>query len=321
MKEFNFDFIGKRKIFYILSSSLILLSILISIFFGVKVDIKFSGGAMLTYSYTNELKTNDVAKTVKDTIAKDAEVRSSTDIATGKQNVIISLAGKEGLTVDQQQKLTSALKSTYKDNNIELTSTTNVDAAMGNEFFLKCLVAVGFSALLMLIYIAFRFKRISGWSAGMMAVVALLHDVAMVYATFVIFRIPLNDNFMAVVLTILGYSINDTIVIYDRVRENKKIYANSLGTVELMNKSINQTLSRTINTSVTTILAMIVVLIVAFVCGIDSIFTFAFPIIIGMLSGVYSTVCISSTLWVDWQLHKEKRAKAKKSGSKKAAKA
>lgn len=164
----------------------------------------------------------------------------------------------------------------------------------------------------MIIYIAIRFKRISGWSAGVTAVIALLHDVAMVYATFVIFRMPLDDNFIAVALTILGYSINDTIVVYDRVRENKRIYGKSLNTAELMNKSLNQSLSRSIHTSVTTIMAMTIVLIISIIFGIESIFTFAFPMIIGMISGVYSTLCISSSLWVDWQNHKEKRTGHKK---------
>ncbi len=321
MKEYNFDYMGKRKIFYIISCSLILVAILISVIFGVKVDIKFTGGAMLTYSYTGDLDTNGVVDVVKDAIGKDATVRSSTDIATSKQNIVVSLAGKQGLTIEQEQTLTAALKDKYPTNQIESTYINNVDATMGNEFFAKCMVAVCFAAILMIVYIAIRFKRISGWSAGVMAVIALLHDVAMVYATFVIFRIPLNDNFMAVVLTILGYSVNDTIVVYDRVRENKKIYGTSLATADLMNKSLNQSLRRTIHTTVTTVLVMLVVLIVALVFGISSIVTFAFPIIIGMISGVYSSMFISSSLWVAWQDHKQKKAREKKFRAKKAKKA
>ncbi len=321
MREYNFDIVGKRKIFYIISCSLILVAILFSVIFGVKLDIKFSGGAMLTYSYTGDLDTDAVVGVVKDSIGKDADVRSSSDIATGKQNIVVSISGNQGITVEQEQTLTAALQKKYAANEIESVLVNNVDATMGNEFFAKCLVAVCFSAILMIVYIAIRFKKISGWSAGVMAVIALLHDVAMVYATFVIFRIPLNDNFIAVVLTILGYSVNDTIVIYDRVRENKKIYGTSIATAELMNKSLNQSLGRTIHTSITTTLAMLVVLIVAFAFGINSIVTFAFPIIIGMLSGVYSSLFISSSLWVVWQNHKEKKAREKKFRAKKAKKA
>lgn len=312
LKEYKFDIVGKRKIFYAISCGLILIVILVTVIFGAKLDISFTGGAMLNYTYSGEVDTSEVTSIVREAIGKDASVRTSSDIATGQQNLVISLAGTDGLTVEQETKLSAALQEKYPDGNITNVETENVNAAMGREFFAKCLVAVGFSAVLMIIYIAFRFKRISGWSAGVMAVIALLHDVAMVYATFVIFRFPIDNNFIAVALTILGYSVNDTIVIYDRVRENKKIYGKSLGTAELMNKSLNQSLNRTINTSVTTILAMVVVLIVSFIFGIDSIITFAFPIIIGMISGVYSSLCISSSLWVNWQDYKSKRAKKRK---------
>lgn len=315
-KEFNLDIVGKKKIFFILSSSLILIAVLVSLIFGVKIDIQFSGGTMMTYSYTGELSAGDVQAVVKESLGKECTVRHSSDLLTGKDNVVISFIDNSGVSIENQEKLTKAMVEKFKDNAVERGETNSVEPTIGREFFAKCLVAVVFSAILMIIYIAFRFKKISGWSAGCMAVIALLHDVAMVYATFVIFRIPLNDNFMAVVLTILGYSVNDTIVIYDRVRENKKLYGKSLGTTELMNKSLNQSLKRTINTSVTTVLAMIVVLIIAFIFNIDSIVTFAFPIIIGMISGVYSSLCISSSLWVVWQEHKEK-----KKGSSKPAKA
>lgn len=312
LKEYKIDIVGKRKIFYIISSALILIAIVMSVVFGVKIDIKFQGGTMLTYSYDGEISANEVVGVVKDTLKKDATVQESSDIATGKKNLVISMMDKNGLTIDQQQQLTNALEEKYKDQAIDLSETTSVDPTIGREFFAKCMVAVGFSSVLMILYIAIRFRRISGWSAGVMAVIALLHDLAMVYATFVIFRMPLNDNFMAVMLTILGYSINDTIVIYDRVRENKKIYGKSMGIAELMNKSLNQSLKRTIHTSATTILVMVIVLIVALIYNIDSLITFAFPIIVGMLSGVYSSLCISSSLWVVWQEHKEKKAKSKK---------
>ena len=311
-KEFKIDFIGKRKIFDVISCALILVALLVSVIFGVKMDINFTGGAMLTYSYSGDVDADSVVGLVEDTIGQEAEIRLSSDIASGQESMVISLSGTDGLTVEQEQQVTAALQEAYPDNGIESVEISNVNAIMGREFFAKCLVAVGFSAVLMIIYIAIRFKRISGWSAGVTAVIALLHDVAMVYATFVIFRMPLDDNFIAVALTILGYSINDTIVVYDRVRENKRIYGKSLNTAELMNKSLNQSLSRSIHTSVTTIMAMTIVLIISIIFGIESIFTFAFPMIIGMISGVYSTLCISSSLWVDWQNHKEKRTGHKK---------
>ena len=137
-----------------------------------------------------------------------------------------------------------------------------------------------------------------------------MHDVIMVYGTFVIFGIPINANFMAVVLTILGYSINDTIVVYDRIRENKKLVPKNTPVSELVNLSMNQSLTRSINTSITTISAMIVVSIVALVFNVESILSFSFPLIVGMIFGVYSTLFITGPLWVLWQEHKEKHKKS-----------
>ena len=149
-----------------------------------------------------------------------------------------------------------------------------------------------------------------------MAVVGLLHDLIIIYGVFIIMRIPLNGNFIAAVLTILGYSINDTVVIYDRIRENRQLMGNAAPFDELVNTSINQSLKRSINTTVSTLIALGTVCVVSVIFGLDSIFTFAFPLMVGMVSGVYSTVCISGPLWVQWELHKKK--KGKKPAKKKA---
>jgi len=187
-----------------------------------------------------------------------------------------------------------------------------VDPTIGKEFFAKSIVAVVAASLLILVYIAVRFKKIGGWPAGSMAVVALVHDLIVVYGVFVVMRIPLNGNFIAALLTILGYSINDTVVIYDRVRENRQLYGNSMDFATLVNNSINQSLRRSINTTISTLLALGTVCVVSVVFGLDSIFTFAFPLIIGMISGVYSTICIAGPLWVEWELHKKAKPRKKK---------
>ena len=169
------------------------------------------------------------------------------------------------------------------------------------------MVAVLLAFIVTIVYIAFRFKRISGWSAGVFAIIGLIHDIIMVFGAFVIFGYEINANFMAVVLTILGYSINDTIVVYDRIRENKKTLGRSVPVDELVNISITQSITRTINTSITTITAMLCVSIVATIFGITSILSFSTPLILGMISGCYSTICICCPLWVMWQ--KKKKAK------------
>jgi preprotein translocase SecF subunit len=161
-----------------------------------------------------------------------------------------------------------------------------------------------------MVYVAFRFKKIGGLSAGAMAVLALVHDVIVAFGVFVIFRIPINDNFIAVVLTILGFSLNDTIVIYDRIRENETLVGKQMGLGELMDLSVNQSFSRSLVTSVNAILAMIVVTVVAMIYSVDTIISFSFPLIIGLISGSYSSICLAGPLWVKWQEYKANRATA-----------
>jgi preprotein translocase SecF subunit len=302
----EFDFVGKRKIFFAISSLLILGTIVFAFIFGVELDIGFKGGAIITYSYTGDIDNAKVEALTEKTIGYKVTLQNSENSATKENNLVISLAEPKGLTSDQQVGLTDALQKEFKDHNIKMSTINNVNPTIGKEFFIKSLVAVAFASILIIIYVAIRFKKIGGWSAGVMAVVALIHDVLMVFGTFVIFRIPLDDNFMAVVLTILGYSVNDTIVIYDRIRENKTIQGNKWDVGTLVNKSVNQTLTRSINTSVATILAMTCVCVVTFAFGVTSILSFALPLVIGMISGVYSTIFIAGPLWVVWKTRKKK---------------
>lgn len=317
LKVPSFDFVKNRKIFYIISCSLIAIAVIVSLVFGVKVDIQFKGGTIATYSYSGELNLDDLQKTVEDQTGLEVSVRAAQSVATGEPNVTLNFATAEGLSSEDQSALTTALQQAYPDNAIETVSVNSVSPTMGKDFLLKCLVAVGFSAIFMILYIALRFRKIGGWSAGVCAVIALLHDIAMVFATFIIFRMSLDDNFIAVLLVILGYSINDTIVIYDRIRENERLHAGRLNEnsiKDMVNLSINQTLSRTVNTSVATLIAMVVVCILAFANGVSSIVEFAFPLIIGLISGAYSSICLSGPIWVSWQQRKM-RNKRKQSKS------
>ena len=183
---------------------------------------------------------------------------------------------------------------------------------MGFNFLLKCLAAVAIASILMVLYVTIRFKKIGGLSAGVMPLVALFHDIAMIYFLYVIFQMPIDSNFIAVVLMILGYSLNDTIVIYDRVREERKLLGRRATVAQSFNLSCTKSLKRTIMTSVTTLSAIIVVYVVAVVYNISSVKGFALPMMIGLISGCYSSVCIAGPLWVMWQNRKSaKRAAAK----------
>ncbi|MEG0614850.1 MAG: protein translocase subunit SecF [Oscillospiraceae bacterium] len=308
----NIDFVGKKKIFFTISLILIGISLLCAMIFGVKIAIEFKGGTLINYSYEGTLDTKLIKEKVEEQIGEDVIITEGQDFNNNTNTIQISFAKDKGLTADKQFELTKKLQADYAANSFQLISSSDVSPSSGREFFDKCWVAVAFASILLVLYIAWRFKKIGGWSAGVMAVVALIHDVALVFGTFVIFRIPIDANFMAVVLTILGYSINDTIVIYDRIRENKKLLGKNISRADLVNKSINQSLSRSINTSICTVSSMIIVSIVAVIFHVDSILSFSFPLIIGITAGAYSTICIAGPLWVWWEGIMDKRKAAKK---------
>ena len=304
MKNWNINFFAHRKYCFTISIMLIVVMFACALVFGVNLDIQFKGGALLTYSYTGDLDAPAFQKAAEKVLGQSVSMQESIDIATGKRNIVLSLPTSEGIDAERQAALAAALNEQFSGNEIETASISVVNPTIGGEFLAKCLVAIGFAALLMVFYVSFRFRRIGGWSAGVTAVVALVHDILMVFAVFVIGRISLNANFIAVCLTILGYSLNDTIVIYDRIRENRRIYGTSMPVEDLVNLSLNQSMTRSLLTSVTTASAMVVVSLVALLYNVNTILSFSFPMIIGMVSGFYSSVCIAPALWTTWQKKK-----------------
>ena len=203
--------------------------------------------------------------------------------------------------------LLDSLGESFPDNSFAQLSLSNVSPAMGTRFLQKSLVAVVFALALILIYIAIRFRNIGGLTGGAMAILALLNDLMVIFGVFVILRAPLDGNFIAALLTILGYSVNDTVVIYDRIRENRKLLGKKASFPELINISLNQSLRRTLMTTITTVVALAVMCIVSVLYGLDSIFTFAFPLTMGMISGVYTSLCVSTSAWITWTNRKGKQ--------------
>lgn len=299
------DIIGKRKRYFIISLVAMVLVLLITIVIGPKLDIQFKGGSIATYSYTGEITPEAFEKTVEDFLGQDVTVQQQENSVTGQMSMVVSLTSDQNLTTETQTKLLETLQEAYADNEVEASDVNNVDPTMGKEFLKKCLVAVVFASVIMIVYIGLRFRKIGGASAGVVSVIALLHDILVAYGVFVLLGFTINDNFIAVVLTILGYSINDTIVIYDRIRENKRYYGDKMKLGELVNMSINQCLRRTVTTSLTTAMALLCICIVALMMNVNSIMSFAVPMMVGVISGLYSSVFLSGSLWTLWQ---EKKA-------------
>ena len=274
------DFVGLRKRFLTISSCLMAAIVLCAVVLGVHLDTEFTGGAMITLSYEGSFTMSDVQKVASSALENNGlTLQTGENVATGGQTLKISMPGTETVTTEQVAKLLDSLKS---------------------------LVAVVFALVLILLYIALRFKNIGGLTGGMMAVLALVNDLMVVFGTFVLLRTALDGNFIAAMLTILGYSINDTVVVYDRIRENRTLMGKKASFEELVNHSVNQSARRTLITTITTVMALGVMCIVAKLYGLDSIFTFAFPLMMGMISGVYTSLCVSTSAWVLWSERKPK---------------
>ena len=301
------DFVSLRKRFLTISACLMAAIVLCAVVLGVHLDTEFTGGAMITLRYENSFDLNAVQKTASTALENNGlTLQTGENVATGDQTMKISMPGTETVTTDQVQNLLDSLNETYPDNNFSQLSLSNVSAAMGTKFLQKSLVAVVFALVLILLYIALRFKNIGGLTGGMMAVLALLNDLMVVFGTFVLLRTPLDGNFIAAMLTILGYSINDTVVVYDRIRENRTLMGKKVPFEDVVNRSVNQSARRTLITTITTVMALGVMCIIAKLYGLDSIFTFAFPLMMGMVSGVYTSLCVSTSAWMLWSERKPK---------------
>ncbi|MDL2253421.1 protein translocase subunit SecF [Ruminococcaceae bacterium OttesenSCG-928-I18] len=303
----SLNIVKNRKKFFTFSTALLAAIVACTFLLGVQLDVQFSGGAIITYSHQGEIDLTETQTLVDEAVGDGATLQEGDDTASGGKTLTITLPGTKTVEASALESLTASLQETYPNANVEQLEVNNVDATIGNAFLMKCLVAVLAASVLILVYIAIRFRNIGGWLGGFTAIVALLHDLALIYGVFVVLQIPLNGNFIAALLTILGYSINDTVVIYDRVRENRALYGKKLSFSELMNRSINQSMKRSVNTTITTVAALGCVCIFAVVYNLDSIFTFAFPMMIGMITGAYSTICIAGPLWVTLLGRKDKK--------------
>lgn len=310
------DFYGKRKIYFIISLSIFAIGIICNIIFGTRLDIQFTGGAIVKYSYTGQVNEEKLKEVAQKATPKDEITFSiSKNIIAGGDNsgedyiVSLQFTGTDPLSTDEQKHITNELNKAFPDNNFKYSETRSVEPTMGWKFFLKCIVAVLIACALMVLYVTLRFKKIGGLAAGMMALVALFHDVMMIYFLYVILRMPLDGNFIAVVLMILGYSLNDTIVIYDRIRENRKILGGRPGLIVLMNTSLTQVIRRTLLTSISTLIAIACVYVAGIIFNLDSVMKFALPTMVGIISGCYSSIAIATPLWVMWELRKKDKNK------------
>lgn len=305
------NFVGHKKIFFTISAILILSApagMLINSALGNKAlnySLEFSGGTATTVTFNEEMTIAEidgqVAPVVED-VTGDRNVQSTKVVGTNQ--VIIKT---RTLDKEEREKLVEALVAEFGVDET-LISTESISSTVSSEMRRDAVIAVLVAALFMLIYIWYRFKDIRFASS---AVLALLHDVLTVLAFYAIARVSVGNTFIACMLTIVGYSINATIVIFDRIRENLNDPKLKISLEEIVNKSITETLTRSIYTSFTTF----VMVAVLYILGVSSIKEFAAPLMVGVLAGGYSSVCITGALWFTFKtkfVSKKVAAKNKK---------
>ena len=297
------NFLGKKNLCFIISCVVIVAGWVMMGVHGAGGDgvlnysMEFKGGTSTNVTFNEDMSLEDISSKVVPVVIKvtgDAEVQ--TQKVTGTNEVIIKT---KTLSVDQRQALNDALVENFGVEEDKITAES-ISGAVSNEMKRDAIEAVIIATICMLIYIWFRFKDIRFATS---AVLALLHDVLVVLTFYAAARWSVGSTFIACMLTIVGYSINATIVIFDRVRENLKIKTNKQSLADLVNLSITQTFTRSINTSLTTV----VMVIVLFIMGVSSVREFALPLIVGIVCGTYSSVCITGALWYVMTTHKKEK--------------
>ena len=297
------NFLGKKNLCFIISCVVIVAGWVTMGVHGAGGDgvlnysMEFKGGTSTNVTFNEDMSLEDISSKVVPVVTKvtgDAEVQ--TQKVTGTNEVIIKT---KTLSVDQRQALNDALVENFGVEEDKITAES-ISGAVSNEMKRDAIEAVIIATICMLIYIWFRFKDIRFATS---AVLALLHDVLVVLTFYAAARWSVGSTFIACMLTIVGYSINATIVIFDRVRENLKIKTNKQSLADLVNLSITQTFTRSINTSLTTV----VMVIVLFIMGVSSVREFALPLIVGIVCGTYSSVCITGALWYVMTTHKKEK--------------
>ena len=285
----------------------------------MKLDTQFTGGVILRYTYTGKADTGQIQKEVEDIVDRSVSVQTSENSATGEKSLVITLSGKKGLTPEQQKEILNTINQGNK-NQFETSETSAVEPYIGAKALKNSAIAIVLSFLFIVVYIRLRFSALGGLASGVTAVIALVHDILIVLFIFGIFRIPVNDAFVAVTLTIIGYSINDTIVLYDRIREHRSNMKKKSTLAELVDISTTETLQRSINTAFTVVLCAFIIFVVSVVYRMESITNFSLPLLAGLISGCYSSICIAGPLWVWWEEHREKNSEKKDRAKKKMKK-
>lgn len=299
--KFKMDYVKHKNVIFIISLAVVLAGIIYGVVTGYKFDIDFKGGTRIQVDLNEEYSTSDIESIVSQITNQVPDIQTT---SSGNNSVSITT---QVISEEMADTVVTALNDKYT--NMGEATIKNVQASYGKELLNSAIVAVVVSIVLLLVYVGIRFKTL-GYTAALSAVLALMFDVAFLFAIYGVFKFPINSTFVAVILTIIGYSINDTIIVYDRIRENKRLVTKTNDTKDVINDSINQTMKRTMVTSLTTLASIGIVLVFALVKDQETLKQFSIPLVIGVAEGTFSSIFIASNLWysIDKLVKKIKKA-------------
>ena len=285
---------SKRKIFFTISAILIVLSIVSLFVRGLNFGIDFTGGTTIQFDLNETKYTAKVEDQIRDIVKEYAKKGDITIQKTGETGVSVKTVE---LTNKQSEELIEAIKKEFNLEQKHVLANDKVSGSVSGRLIADSLKAIALAIVLMLLYITWRFDFQSGTSA----VIALAHDVIIMLGFYSIFQLNVSTSFIAAILTIVGYSINATIIVFDRVRENVRFMKKSTPD-EIADEAISNSYYRAINSSITTLLTIGVL----YIMGVDSIKEFALPIIVGLVAGTYSSLFIAGPFWAWWKSGKKK---------------
>lgn len=288
--------IEKTKIWFSISLVIILIGMFTMMTKGLEYGLDFKGGTVVEINIGKDFNKADI-----DNISK----KYASDIQSNKVNNTSIELKSATLTNDDVSNIVKEIKSKYKDSS--LTNQEQIGAAIGKEARVKALQAVAAAIIFIFIYVGFRFEV----KFGMAAIISLVHNVLIMLSVYAVLRVPIDSSFIAAALTVIGFSVHDTIVVFDRIRENEKTMRR-VDSTTLANASLTQTLARSINTVLTVVITLSSVYIF-----VPSVRNFSEPILIGIVSGCYSSLCIATPFWV---IFKKRAANKKRTPELKPAK-
>lgn len=305
----QFHFLKYRKKTYIIPVIIILIGVGFFAFRGLNFGIDFTGGSMIQIDMGKVVDAEKVSGAVEHS---GVDMSKGSVVLSGDKNNQVIIRTTDALDINKTNELVNTVGKELNAKNIKFLANDLFGGSVGKELRNNAIKAILIAAMCMLVYIRMRFSE---WRFGLAAIIALCHDILILITFYLVFNVTVNNPFIAAVLTVVGYSINDTIVIFDRIRENAK-YMRKMDRIDMIDVSINQTLGRSVMTSVTTLVVMIPLLIM----GGNTIREFTLPLMVGVLVGCLSSIFIASPVYYDLTMFFEKKKKKNKSGGKKSKK-